>query len=138
MLSRNNHNESHTAQIVYLDDLIPKDHIVRKLNKSIDFSFIYTYTEPMYSTVGRPSIDPVVLFKLAFINRMFGYNSMRRTIKEVEVNLAYRWFLGLSLTDKIPHFSDFSANYKRKFSIPIDFVDSNGEVVVSSTLKLVH
>ena len=90
------------AEIIFLDDLVPKNHIVRKLKNTIDFKFIYTYTEPMYSKKGRPSIDPVVLFKLAFINRMFGYNSMRRTIREVEVNVAYRWFLGLRINDSGP------------------------------------
>ena len=56
---------------------------------------------------GRPSIDPVVLIKLPVIQYMFGLRSMRQTIWEAEVNNAYRWFLGLDIQDRIPHFSTF-------------------------------
>lgn len=61
------------------------------------------------------SIDPVVLIKIAIIQFMFGIKSMRQTIKEIEVNVAYRWFLGLGFNDKVPHFSTFGKNYKRRF-----------------------
>lgn len=137
MISKNNPSEPLIAEIVILDNLVPKNHIVRKINRAIDFSFIYHYTEPLYSKIGRPSIDPVVLFKLVFINHLFGYNSMRRTINEVEVNLAYRWFLGLGFNDKVPHFSDFSANYKRKFSTPLEVTTDSEEVVQKTIFEIV-
>lgn len=70
----------------------------------------------MYAQNGRPSIDPIVLFKLLFINHLYGYNSMRRTIEETKVNLAYRWFIGYGVEDPLPHFSDFSKNYTRKLA----------------------
>ncbi|MCD4840363.1 IS1182 family transposase, partial [Neobacillus sedimentimangrovi] len=92
------------------------NHLVRKIEAAIDFSFIYKLVENMYSSErGRPSIDPVVLIKMAFIQYTFGIRSMRKTIEEIETNLAYRWFLGFGFHDKVPHFSTFGKNYERRF-----------------------
>jgi len=103
-------------QIVSLEDLVPQDHLLRKVDKYIDFNFIYDLVEDRYSPdQGRPSIDPVMLIKIPFIQYMFGIKSMRQTIKEIEVNVAYRWFLGLDFYDSVPHFSTFGKNYKRRF-----------------------
>lgn len=62
-----------------LDGLVPQDHLVRKLDTCIDWDFIYPYVSDLYSPVGRPSIDPVILSKMLCINILFGFNSMRRT-----------------------------------------------------------
>ena len=62
-----------------LEELVPKEHLVRKLDNCIDFRFIEDLVKDLYSIGGRPSIPPVVLFKLIFINIIFGINSMRRT-----------------------------------------------------------
>lgn len=99
-----------------IDELVPADHMVRKLEASIDWCFIYPLVENLYSRFGRASIDPVVLFKMIFINIIFGINSMRRTCREIEVNLAYRWFLGLSIKEKVPNYSTWSQNYIRRYS----------------------
>jgi transposase len=69
----------------------------------------------VYSEVGSPSIDPVILIKLIFIQYTFGIRSMRQTIAEVETNMVYRWFLGYGFNDKVPHFSTFGKNYERRF-----------------------
>ena len=98
-----------------IDDLVPKDHLVRKIDAVIQFDFIYPVVESTYSTYDRPSIDPVILIKLVFIQYLFGIRSMRQTIKDVETNVAYRWFLGYSFEDPIPHFSTFGKNYVRRF-----------------------
>lgn len=98
-----------------IDELVPQDHKVRELEEAIDWNFIYPEARPLYSLFGRPSIDPVILFKMIFINFTFGINSMRRTCKEIEVNLAYRWFLGLSIEDKVPDYSTWSQNYIRRY-----------------------
>jgi transposase len=108
-------NKSKQIEFVCVEDLVPKDHLVRKVEKAIDFSFIYDLTRPLYSTKGRPGIDPVILFKIIFIQYIFGISSMRRTIREIETNLAYRWFLGLGFHSKVPHHSTFSKNYERRF-----------------------
>lgn len=93
-------------EIVSLDMLVPEDHLLRKIDEHIDFSFIYDLVEEKYSLDnGRPSIDPVTLIKIPIIQYMFGIKSMRQTIKEIEVNVAYRWFLGLGFHDPVPHFS---------------------------------
>jgi transposase len=99
-----------------LDSLVPQDHLVRKIEAALDFSFIYDLTRDLYSsTTGRPSLDPVLLFKLVFLQYLFGIRSMRQTVREVEVNVAYRWFLGLGLTDPVPNYSTFSQNYIRRY-----------------------
>ena len=72
------------------------DHLLRKVNDIIDFSFIYDEVENLYcSNNGRPSIDPVILVKYLLIGFLYGINSERRISEEIQVNMAYRWFLGL-------------------------------------------
>ncbi|WP_202078814.1 IS1182 family transposase [Caldalkalibacillus salinus] len=116
MLSKRENNLRHQLQVVTLDDLVPMDHLVRKIDQAIDFSFIYDLVEQYYSpNNGRPSIDPVVLIKIPLLQYIFGIRSMRQTIKEIETNVAYRWFLGYELTERIPHFSTFGKNYVRRF-----------------------
>lgn len=103
-------------EMISLDQLVPEDHILRKIDEHIDFSFIYDLVEDKYSQdTGRPSIDPVTLIKIPLIQYMFDYKSMRQTISEIDVNVAYRWFLGLGFQDPVPHFSTFGKNYKRRF-----------------------
>lgn len=112
------HDNSKRAQVTFisLDQLVPKDHLVRKIDAAIDFSFIYDKVKDLYcEDNGRPSLDPVLLFKIAFIQYVFGIRSMRQTIAEIETNIAYRWFLGLGLDDKVPHFTTFGKNYARRF-----------------------
>lgn len=117
MISKNNDSDKKTQiQMISLEQLVPQDHLLRKIDKYIDFNFIYDLVEEKYSADnGRPSIDPVTLIKIPIIQYMFGIKSMRQTIKEIEVNVAYRWFLGLDFYDKVPHFSTFGKNYKRRF-----------------------
>ena len=119
MITKTN-QKAEEMSVIILENFIPENHLLRKINQWINFRFIYDLVEPLYSKIGRPSIEPVILFKLLFINHLYGYNSMRRTIEETKVNLAYRWFIGLSVDEKIPHFSDFSKNYTRKFSQEIE------------------
>ncbi len=116
MLTINNSDKRTQVEITSIDQLVPEDHLVRKLDACIDFSFIYDLVKDKYSTeTGRPSIDPVVLFKIVFIQYIFGIKSMRQTIAEIETNVAYRWFLGYGLNDKVSHFTTFGKNYVRRF-----------------------
>ena len=117
MITKKENKSKSVMQFVDMDMLVPKDHLVRKIDSTIDFEFIRDKVKHLYSEeTGRPSIDPVVLFKMVFIQYMFGIKSMRQTVKEIEVNIAYRWFLGLDFTESVPHFSTFSKNYERRFS----------------------
>lgn len=98
-----------------LNDLVPQEHLVRKIERCMDFTFIENEVKDLYSPFGRSSIPPVVLFKLLLINKIFGINSMRQTCEECKVNIAYRWFLGLSMYDNIPNYSTWSKNYIRRY-----------------------
>ena len=90
MITKNNKTIDQ-IQMVSIEQLVPQGHILRKIDAAIDFDFIYDLVEERYCTDnGRPSIDPVVLIKIAVIQCMFGIKSMRQTIKEIEVNIAYR------------------------------------------------
>lgn len=103
-------------QVICIEDLVPEEHLLRKIEKAIDWSFIYDLVKDKYSEdKGRPSIDPVTLIKIPIIQYLYGIRSMRQTIKEIEVNIAYRWFLGLDLMDPVPHFTTFGKNYTRRF-----------------------
>ncbi len=97
-----------------IEDFVPEDHLVRKLEEAMDWCFIYPLVKPLYSLYGRPSIDPVILFKMIFINYSFGIHSMRKTCEEIKVNLAYRWFLGIRLDEPVPNYSAWSQNYIRR------------------------
>ena len=116
MITRNQDRNRHQIQMFCMDDLVPQDHLLRLIDRAIDWSFIYELVQEKYSPdFGRPSIDPVVLIKIPFIQYLYGIRSMRQTIREIEVNVAYRWFLGLELQDPVPHFSTFGKNYTRRF-----------------------
>ena len=87
-------------EMVYIENLVPQDHILRQIDKYIDFSFIREITKDLYChNNGRPAVDLVVLFKMLFIGYLFGIRSERQLVKDIEVNIAYRWFLGFSLTE---------------------------------------
>ena len=82
--------------------------------------FIYDLVEEKYCPDnGRPSMDPVMLIKIPFIQYLYGIKSMRQTMKEIEVNVAYRWFLGLDMMDPVPHFSTFGKTIHAVLKIPI-------------------
>ncbi len=89
MITKEN-QKSYEMSIIILETYVPENHLLRKIDQAVDFCFIYELVEPLYSSIGLPSIDPIILFKLLFINHLYGYNSMRRTIEETKVNLAYR------------------------------------------------
>lgn len=102
--------------VMTMEDLVPKDHLLRKIDKIIGFDFIYELVKDKYClNNGAPSLDPTVLFKLVFIQYLFGIKSMRRTCEEINLNAAYRWFLGIPFGHKTPHFTTFSKNYTRRF-----------------------
>ena len=99
-----------------MDDMVPQNHMLRLIDRAINWNFIYDLVEEKYCPDnGRPSMDPVMLIKIPFIQYLYGIKSMRQTMKEIEVNVAYRWFLGLDMLDPVPHFSTFGKNYTRRF-----------------------
>lgn len=117
MLSENRKEKIRQIEMVCIEDLVPPKHILRDIDRAIDFGFIYDEVRELYcADNGRPSIDPVVLFKIVLLQYTFGIRSMRQTIREIEVNMAYRWFLGYGMTEPVPHFTTFGKNYLRRFA----------------------
>ena len=85
-----------------MDDMVPQDHLLRLIDRAIDWSSIYDLVEERYChDNGRPSMDPAMLIKIPFIQYLYGIRSMRQTIRGIEVNVAYRWSLGLDLWEKL-------------------------------------
>lgn len=116
MLSEDRLGKMKQIEFACVEDLVPQNHILRAIDAAIDFSFIYDLVKELYcANNGRPSIDPVVLFKIVLIQYTFGIRSMRQTIKEIEVNMAYRWFIGYGMSEPVPHFTTFGKNYLRRF-----------------------
>lgn len=135
MISKKDEQSRKNIQMIDIDTLVPKNHLVRHIEKVINFEFIREYVEDMYSMdKGRPSIDPVVLFKIVFIQFLFGIKSMRQTIKEIDVNVAYRWFLGYGFTEPIPNYSTFSQNYRRRF-VGTDVFEKIFKHILSSLIE---
>lgn len=100
-----------------LDDLVPQNHLVRKVDAAVDFEFIRDLVAPLYChNNGRPAIDPVMLIKMMLLMSLFGIPSERRLVQEIQVNMAYRWFLRLGLTEKVPDASTLSQNRRRRFN----------------------
>lgn len=102
--------------IVDIDQLVPKEHLVRKLEKVMEYEWLYKRLAPYYcADNGRPGTEPVVLIKMVLIQHLFGIPSLRQTWREIEVNNAYRWFLGYNLLDNIPHFATVSYAFCKRF-----------------------
>jgi len=101
---------------VRLEELVPQGHMLRKIDKWIDLSIVHEQTEHLYSHTGRPSVDPEVLIRMMIIGYLYGITSERRLCAEVHLNLAYRWFCGMSLEDRVPEHSTFSKNRHGRFA----------------------
>ena len=98
-------------------ELVQEDSLFIKIDACIDFTFIYEEVKDLYCcTNGRPSIDPVVLFKIVFIEALEGLKSMRKTCEKIKVDAEYRWFLGIPFGKSTPHYSTFSQNYIRRYA----------------------
>ena len=105
------------VEFVVIDQLVPKAHLLRKIDAAVDFTQLYEMVEPLYcEDNGRPSIDPVVLFKMVLVQHLYGLPSLRRTAEEVSANNCYRWFLGYPLQEETPHFSTVSYNFRHRFT----------------------
>ena len=111
-----NRNIQSEILMTTMEEIVPENSLFRKVDKYIDFTFIYDEVKDLYcKNNGRPSIDPVVLFKIVFIQALDGIKSMRQTCKKIKVDAEYRWFLGIPFGTDTPHFSTFSKNYERRF-----------------------
>ena len=119
MLSKGQELRRNVVEFLTIGDRIPRDHLLRKIDGAIDFGHLYDFVDlkDLFSEEkGRPSVDPVVLFKIVLIQHLYGIPSLRRTLAEIDMNMAYRWFLGYSLNDELPHFSTVSYNFRHRYT----------------------
>jgi transposase len=98
-----------------IEDHVPQDHLLRSIDRFLDLSDIRQYLANFYSHTGRPSIDPELLIRMLLVGYCLGIRSERRLCEEVHLNLAYRWFCRLDLSDPVPNHSTFSKNRHGRF-----------------------
>lgn len=132
-------NKRAYPNIIDLDTLVPKKHPLRAIDKAASWDKVYAAAAHKYSSrSGRPGIDPVLYIKLLFLQRYYRLDSLSRTVEEAEVNLAYRWFLGLGLMDKVPHPTTVSRNLKKRFDegVPEALLEEVQESLLAAGVKL--
>src|SRR3974390_3001141 len=110
--------KSEQCQLFYefhLSDAVPEDHLVRKIDAALDLSWLHSELGAHYSSMGRPSIDPELMIRMLVVGYVFAIRSERLICREVQVNLAYRWFCKLGIEDAIPDHSAFSRARNERF-----------------------
>jgi transposase len=115
MMGRQNNDQGPLFYEFRLDEAVPDDHLVRQIDAVLDLSWVYAELAPHYPTLGRPSIDPVLMIRMLIIGYVFGLRSERLLCREVQVNFAYRWFCKLGIEHKIPDHSAFSRARNERF-----------------------
>ena len=113
---RERREKQQKLDIVILEQLVPKDHLLRRIDEAVDFSFIYDLCAPLYcADNGRPAIDPEVIFRMLIVGYLYGIKSEARLEEEINYNMAYKWFCGLGLTEKAPDTTTISQDRRRRF-----------------------
>ena len=115
MMGRLSHDQGEFFYSFRLDEAVPDDHPVRAIAAVLDLSWVHAELTPFYPKIGRPSIDPVLMIRMLIVGYAFAIRSERALCREMRVNLAYRWFCGLSIEDKIPDHSAFSRIRHERF-----------------------
>jgi transposase len=106
------------AQLFYdfcLDDHVPADHLLRRIDRFLDLESVRTALKPFYSSIGRPSVDPELMMRMLIVGYCLGIRSERRLCEEVHLKPAYRWFCRLGLEGNVPDHSTFSRNRHGRF-----------------------
>ena len=115
MMGRLNHDQGQLFYSFCLADVVPDDHPVRAIAAVLDLTWVHAKLASHYSKIGRPSTDPVLMIRMLIVGYVFAIRSERALCREVQVNLAYRWFCGLSIEDKVPDHSAFSRARNERF-----------------------
>ena len=115
MMGRQSNDQGPLFYEFRLDEAVPADHLVRKIDAVLDLSWVYAELASHYPTLGRPSVDPVLMIRMLIIGYVFGLRSERLLCRELQVNLAYRWFCKLGIEHKIPDHSAFSRARNERF-----------------------
>ncbi len=114
-MGRLNHDQEQLFYSFRLEEAVPQDHLIRKIAAVVDLSWLHSELAPFYPKMGRPSIDPELMIRMLIIGYVFAIRSERAICRDLQVNLAYRWFCGLSIEDKIPDHSVFSRARHERF-----------------------
>ena len=114
-MGRLNRDQGQLFYSFNLDEAVPDDHLVREIAAVLDLSWVHAELAPYYPQLGRPSIDPMLMIRMLIIGYVFAIRSERALCRDVQVNLAYRWFCGLSIEDRIPDHSAFSRARNDRF-----------------------
>ena len=115
MMGRLNHDQGRLFYSFHLDEVVPDDHLVREIAAVLDLSWVHRELAAYYPRLGRPSIDPELMIRMLIVGYAFAIRSERMLCREVKVNMAYRWFCGLSIEDSIPDHSAFSRARHERF-----------------------
>ena len=115
MMGRRNQDQGQLFYSFNLEEVVPSDHQVRGIAAVLDLSWLHGELAPHYSSTGRPSIDPALIIRMLILGYIFAIRSERALCREVQVNLAYRWFCGLGLEDKVPGHSAFTRARNERF-----------------------
>src|ERR1700704_2989227 len=115
MMGRLKSDQSQLFYEFHLGDVVPEDHLVRMIDAALDLSWLRSELARHYSSLGRPSIDPELMIRMLVVGYVFAIRSERLLCREVQVNLAYRWFCGFSIEDKIPAHLAFSRARNARF-----------------------
>src|ERR1700693_6459150 len=121
MMGRLKRDQEHLFYSFHLDEVVPDDHLVRAIAAVLDLSWVHAELTSYYPKIGRPSSDPVLMIRMLIVGYVFAIRSERALCREVQVNLAYRWFCGLSIEDKVPDHSAFSRARNERFGDSIIF-----------------
>ncbi len=111
-------HQSRSESLFYyfrLEDQVPENHLLRLIDRHVNFDFIRAKLKDSYSDTGRPSIDPELLLRLLLVGYLYGVTSERKLVEELRMHLAWRWFTGLGFDQEIPHHSTFSKNRHGRF-----------------------
>jgi len=115
MMGRRSRGQERLFYEFHLDEAVPDDHLVRKVAAVLDLPWVHAELAPYYPRIGRPSIDPELMIRMLIVGYVFAIRSERQLCREVQVNLAYRWFCELGLEDPIPDHSAFSRARNERF-----------------------
>jgi transposase len=115
MMGRREQGQGQFFYDFHLDAVVPPDHLVRRIDGVLDTSWVHRELAPYYSHTGRPSVDPELMIRMLILGYVFAIRSERRLCEEVQVNLAYRWFCGLGIEDRVPNHSVFSRARHERF-----------------------
>ena len=132
MMGRQGEDQARLFYEFCLEDRVPADHLLRKIDRFLDLSTLRQGLTSFYSPIGRPSIDPELMIRMLVIGYCLGIRSERRLCEEVDLNLAYRWFCRLGLEGAVPDHSTFSKARHGRFR------DSDGHCQVASSGRVMR